>query len=86
MGNGLAGPALWALLSREGDPQEQGVLMGVGSSLSSLARVGGPILAGAAFDRAGMSSPYWMGAAFMVVGFFLIRAAAADQPRAQAQT
>ena len=86
MGNGLAGPALWALLSREGDPQEQGVLMGVGSSLSSLARVGGPILAGVAFDHAGMSSPYWMGAAFMVVGFFLIRAAAADQPRAQAQT
>jgi predicted MFS family arabinose efflux permease len=48
--------------------------------------VGGPILAGAAFDHAGMSSPYWLGAAFVAVGFFLIRAAAGDQPRAEAQT
>ena len=83
-GNGLAGPALWALLSREGDPQEQGLLMGVGSSLNSLARVGGPIVAGAAFDHIAMGAPYWLGAGFMGVGLVLIRAAANDRPRAAA--
>ena len=78
-GNGLAGPALWAMLSREGNPQEQGLLMGVGSSLSSLARVVGPVMAGAAFDHIGMSAPYWAGAAVMVAGWALVRAAAAER-------
>lgn len=66
------------LLSRQADAHEQGTLMGVSASLSSLARVGGPLFAGAAFDHIGMSAPYWAGAAFMVVGLFLVRAAARD--------
>lgn len=59
--------------------------MGVGSSLSSLARVAGPIVAGAAFDHAGMSAPYWIGAGSMAVGFLLVRAAAGDVHRTQAR-
>ena len=53
--------------------------MGVGSSLSSLARVFGPVMAGAAFDHLGMSSPYWAGAAVMVLGVALVRAAATEK-------
>ncbi len=78
VGNGLGGPAMQGLLSRQADAHEQGTLMGVSASLSSLARVGGPLFAGAAFDHIGMSAPYWAGAAFMVVGLFLVRAAARD--------
>jgi MFS family permease len=78
IGNGLGGPAMQGLLSRQADAHEQGTLMGVSASLNSLARVGGPLFAGAVFDHVGMSAPYWAGAAFMVGGLFLVRAAARD--------
>jgi DHA1 family tetracycline resistance protein-like MFS transporter len=78
IGNGLAGPAMQGLLSRQAEAHEQGTLLGVSASLSSLARVGGPLFAGAAFDHLGMSSPYWAGAALMAGGLFLVRAAARD--------
>lgn len=78
VGNGLGGPAMQGLLSRQADAHEQGALMGVSASLSSLARVFGPLFAGAVFDHLGMSAPYWFGAVFMVIGFFLVRAAARD--------
>lgn len=78
IGNGLAGPAMQGMLSRLAEDHEQGAVMGVSTSLSSLARVGGPIFAGATFDHLGMSAPYWSGAAFMLGGLFLIRAAARE--------
>jgi DHA1 family tetracycline resistance protein-like MFS transporter len=67
-----------ALLSRQAEAHEQGTLMGVSASLSSLARVFGPLFAGAVFDHLGMSAPYWFGALFMLGGLFLVRAAARD--------
>jgi MFS transporter, DHA1 family, tetracycline resistance protein len=78
VGNGLGGPAMQGLLSRQAEAHEQGALMGVSASLSSLARVGGPIFAGAAFDHLGMSAPYWAEAVLMVAGLLLVRAAARD--------
>lgn len=78
VGNGLGGPAMQGLLSRQAEAHEQGTLMGVSASLSSLARVGGPIFAGAVFDHVGMSAPYWAGAVLMMGGLFLVRAAARD--------
>ncbi len=78
VGNGLGGPAMQGLLSRQAAAHEQGTLLGVSASLSSLARVGGPLFAGAAFDHLGMSAPYWAGAVFMLGGLFLVRAAAAE--------
>lgn len=78
IGNGLGGPAMQGLLSRQAEAHEQGTLMGVSASLSSLARVGGPLFAGVAFDHLGMSAPYWAGAALMAGGLFLVRAAARD--------
>ncbi len=78
VGNGLGGPAMQGLLSRQAEAHEQGTLMGVSASLSSLARVAGPLFAGAAFDHLGMSAPYWAGAVFMAIGLFLVRAAARD--------
>lgn len=78
VGNGLGGPAMQALLSRQAEAHEQGTLMGVSASLSSLARVGGPVFAGVVFDHLGMGAPYWFGALFMLGGLFLVRAAARD--------
>jgi predicted MFS family arabinose efflux permease len=78
VGNGLGGPAMQGLLSRQAEAHEQGTLMGVSASLSSLARVAGPIFAGAVFDHIGMSAPYWFGALSMFAGLILIRAAARD--------
>lgn len=78
VGNGLGGPAMQGLLSRQAAAHEQGTLLGISASLSSLARVGGPLFAGAAFDHLGMSAPYWAGAVFMLGGLFLVRAAAAE--------
>jgi MFS family permease len=78
IGNGLGGPAMQGLLSRQAEAHEQGTLMGVSASLSSLARVGGPVFAGVVFDHLGMSAPYWFGALFMLGGLFLVRAAVRD--------
>jgi MFS transporter, DHA1 family, tetracycline resistance protein len=78
VGNGLGGPAMQGLLSRQAEAHEQGTLMGVSASLSSLARVGGPLFAGAVFDHLGMGAPYWFGALFMLAGLFLVRAATRD--------
>ena len=78
LGNGLGGPAMQGLLSRQGTSHEHGTLLGVSASLSSLARVGGPVFAGLVFAHLGMSAPYWSGAALMAVGLFLVRAAARD--------
>ena len=83
IGNGLGGPAMQGLLSRQAETHEQGTLMGVSASLSSLARVGGPLFAGAVFDHVGMSAPYWAGAVFMAVGLFLVRSAAREAHAAE---
>jgi len=75
VGNGLGGPAMQSLLSRQAASHEQGAVLGVSASLSSLARVAGPPFAGAVFDRIGMSAPYWFGALAAFGGLLLIRAA-----------
>jgi DHA1 family tetracycline resistance protein-like MFS transporter len=51
-GRSLQGPTLSSLLSKFSDPSEQGVVFGLYHGLSSLARVAGPIIAGATY-------PYW---------------------------
>jgi MFS family permease len=77
-GNGLGGPAIQGMLSRQADAHEQGTLMGVYASMNSLARVVGPPFAGVVFDHVGMSAPYWCGAVVMAIGLWLVRAAARD--------
>jgi predicted MFS family arabinose efflux permease len=64
-------PNLNALLSRRSDPERQGLVLGVGQSVSALARI-----VGSAFSipllKYQLSAPYWLAAALMLVGMFVV--------------
>lgn len=63
LGQGLAIPAVAALISHRAPPTEQGRLLGVSQSISALGRVLGPMWGGLAFARLGIGAPYFTGAA-----------------------
>lgn len=66
IGFGMANPSLTSLVSRSAGAAEQGMVLGVYQSASSLARVVGPALAGVAFGGLGKSAPFLLGAAILV--------------------
>jgi MFS transporter, DHA1 family, tetracycline resistance protein len=68
-------PSLNALISRRSDPARQGSILGVAQSVSSLARIAGPLLAFPLLYRA-VALPYASAIALMAVGFVLILFAA----------
>jgi DHA1 family tetracycline resistance protein-like MFS transporter len=68
-GLGLTNPSLIGLLSRRVDAADQGVVLGVSQSLASISRAIGPVWAGAIYDSAGWSTPYWSGALFMLLAW-----------------
>ena len=65
-GYGLTGPALATLLSTITDDDERGAVLGANQSVMSLARVVGPLGAGAAFDAA-PAAPYLLAAGIAAV-------------------
>jgi DHA1 family tetracycline resistance protein-like MFS transporter len=67
IGMGLFSPSLNSLLSFHAGVSERGGIMGVGQSAASLARVLGPIVAGALFDHLGRNAPYYLSAAIMAL-------------------
>ena len=79
-GSGLAMPSLNALVSQRASPEEQGWVMGVAQSLSSLSRVAGPLLAGVLFDWLTPAAPYWAGAAIVATALLLLRWNIAPRP------
>ena len=85
IGFGLANPSLASLVSRSADPADQGMVLGVYQSASSLSRVVGPLLAGVAFAHLGKSAPFLVGAAVLLpVAVIVVRMAvrpAAAEPR-----
>ncbi len=64
-------PNLNALLSRRTDPQRQGLVLGVGQSVSALARIVGSAI-GIPLLKFQLSAPYWLAAALMLVGMFVV--------------
>jgi predicted MFS family arabinose efflux permease len=69
-------PSLSSLLSRRTDPEKQGVVLGLGQSANSLARIVGsgisiPLL------KQSLTFPYYMAAALMTVGGVLTVVASA---------
>ncbi len=58
MGGGVAGPSLNGLISRLAPAHRRGEVFGVTQSLSSLARVVGPLWGGWSFGHMGVSAPY----------------------------
>jgi predicted MFS family arabinose efflux permease len=65
VGMGFNNPVLMSLVSRYSAAEDQGGVMGLMQSLSSLARIVGPLWGGFAFDRLGIGMPYISGAAVM---------------------
>jgi MFS family permease len=62
IGMGAMQPSLNSLISRRAGTDEQGEVMGIAQSVGSLARVLGPIIAGALFEAFGRNSPFLWGA------------------------
>lgn len=58
-------PAVTSLVSREADGDERGGILGVNQSGQSLARISGPLTAGAGYGAAGRNAPYYLGALIM---------------------
>lgn len=65
-------PSLQALLSLRVSSSQQGEILGVGQSISALARILGPAVGLAIFDKQNVEYPYWMGAGIMGLAFFLL--------------
>lgn len=71
VGNGLNQPMTLSLVSKFTDPDEQGGILGINQSLSSLARFFGPAWGGLVYERIGFAAPFLTGGIFMVGGTLL---------------
>lgn len=67
LGHGMTHPSLSSLASKGARPERRGATMGVFQSAGALARVFGPPMAGFAYDRVGMESPFLMAATLAFV-------------------
>jgi DHA1 family tetracycline resistance protein-like MFS transporter len=68
---GATSPALNGLLSANVSDAEQGWLMGGLTSMTSAARIIGPLLAGLLYAVLGHAGPYWFGAIVIAAAIFL---------------
>ncbi len=64
-------PALQSMLSLNSGDDEQGEVLGVGQSLSALARIGGPVV-GMTLQEKDLALPYWVAGLLMAVGIVLV--------------
>ncbi len=69
VGMGFNNPSLSSMVSRLADPNDQGGILGLASSLSSLGRVVGPAWGGYLYDVYGMRTPYLSAAILMLIAF-----------------
>ncbi|HEX7708823.1 MAG TPA: MFS transporter [Thermoanaerobaculia bacterium] len=65
VGQGLCYPALTSLVSRVAPENERGSLLGLATSVGSLARFIGPLIVGALYDLAGAGGSFYGGALVM---------------------
>jgi DHA1 family tetracycline resistance protein-like MFS transporter len=61
IGTNLSIPCLTSLISARVGPSSQGQLMGSLQIVLNLAMIGGPLIAGLAFDYIGAAAPYALG-------------------------
>jgi len=71
LGMGLTQPSLNSLISRRAGRQEQGEVLGVSQSFSSLSRVLGPAAAGFFFAKFGCNAAFFWGAAVVAAAALL---------------
>ncbi len=72
IGNGLMRPPNLGLISQLTPPEDQGLVMGVTNSLSSLGRIFGPILGGVLYQQLSQSSPFWFAAILVGAAVILL--------------
>ncbi|MEZ6317312.1 MAG: MFS transporter [Phycisphaerales bacterium] len=72
LGAGVAGPSLTGILSRAAPAGEEGQVMGASQSISALALVFGPLLAGPLYDHVGKAWPFWSAAAVIFVSLVIV--------------
>jgi len=85
-GFSIISPALNSLISLQVDEENQGGIMGVTRSATTMGRVAGPALAGALFGFLGMDWPYIIGAALMAVVMILAAKSRARFPHKKPQS
>jgi MFS family permease len=71
LGTAFTFPCVTALLSRVISQRERGLYMGMQQTYGGISRIIAPLFFGWAFDRLGVSSPYFFSAGFIVATIFL---------------
>ncbi|MGH7139625.1 MAG: MFS transporter [Pirellulales bacterium] len=71
LGFALVNPSLQSLISRRSDPAQQGGILGLAQSATSLARILGPVFGVPLFEQSA-ALPYFGAAGLMVVALLLI--------------
>lgn len=69
IGQGLTYPAMTSLITRATPAAEHGSMLGLASSIGSLARFVGPIVSGILYDLAGAGGAFYGGAIFTLIAF-----------------
>ncbi|HUG39177.1 MAG TPA: MFS transporter [Longimicrobiales bacterium] len=71
LATGLTFPSLASLVSQETDAESQGAMLGGQQVVGGIGRVLGPVWAGVLFEVAGITSPFFLGAALVAVAALL---------------
>jgi MFS family permease len=71
IGQGLCYPALTSLISKISPEEDRGSMLGLATSVGSLARFLGPLLSGFLYDLAGAAGAFYGGAALMAIAFLI---------------
>ena len=71
-GMGFGHPTVSSLVSRAGRGDEQGRVQGAASAVESLGRTIGPVWGNASLDRYGEATPFYSGAAFLVLALVVV--------------
>ncbi len=72
LGYAVTTPIAQTLLSRLSDPLDQASNLGIGQSMSSLARAVGPLAGGFLFEHLGTPYPFWMAAVLLLLATGLV--------------
>jgi len=70
-GVGLTNTAVPSFVSQRTPPEEQGAILGVTQSVSSIARIPGPLIGGVAFELAGLAAPFFLSSLMLMIPFLL---------------
>ena len=70
-GNGVLRPSLTSLITHQAGQHEQGVVLGITQSLSSIAAIAAPIIAGMLIERQMLTHWAWVSAAMAALGLFV---------------